>query len=208
VPTVLLDFDSTLIDGESLDEMLAELAPQRADEIAAVTREGMEGKIPFRESLDRRLAFASLARPQVELFAERAVSRLTPGMEELIGRLDAQLWIVSGALREVLLPTAAHLEIPAERVVGARVRWDERGHIVGVGDRVEKVELVRDLAPAWPRPRVAVGDGMSDYALLKAGCVDRFIAFTLHARRQSVVETGAPEARSVRELEYLLADLK
>jgi phosphoserine phosphatase len=208
VPTVLFDFDSTLIDGESLDEMLAQLAPNRADEIASVTREGMDGKIPFRESLDRRLAFASLARPQVELFAKRAVSRLTPGMPEFIARLDAQVWIVSGALREVLLPTAAHLNIPAERVIGARVRWDEQGRLDRVADRVEKVELVRDLAPDWPRPCVAVGDGMSDYALLEAGCVDRFIAFTLHARRRSVVETGAPEARSVRELEYLLADLK
>jgi D-3-phosphoglycerate dehydrogenase len=208
VPTFLFDFDSTLIDGESLDEILAQVAPLRADEIASITREGMEGTISFRESLGRRLAIGSLLRSHAEAFGQGAVSRLTAGMGELIGRLRADVWIVSGALREVLLPTAKHLGIPAERVFGTRVRWDGEGRLVGLGDRVEKVELVRDLASDWPRPRVAVGDGMSDYSLFEQGCVDHFIAFTLHARRQSVVETGAPEARTVRELEYLLADFK
>ena len=46
-----------------------------------------------------------------------------------------------------------------------------------------------------------------DHALLENGMVDHFVAFVGHARRESVAATGAPEARTVDELEYLLAGL-
>ena len=49
-----------------------------------------------------------------------------------------------------------------------------------------------------------VGDGMSDHAVHAQGLVDHFIVFTAHVRREPVVATGAPEARDVAELEYLL----
>ena len=48
---------------------------------------------------------------------------------------------------------------------------------------------------------------MSDYALKEAGIVDHFVAFTGIARRAPVVATGAPEAASVDELEYVLRGL-
>ena len=48
---------------------------------------------------------------------------------------------------------------------------------------------------------------MSDHALLAAGLVDHFVAYTEHVRRAAVVATGCPEARSVIELEYALAQL-
>ena len=59
--TLILDFDSTIIKGESLD-LLAEtvfenrLEPNfKLQEIKKLTDEGMEGRISFQESLNRRL---------------------------------------------------------------------------------------------------------------------------------------------------------
>ena len=79
---VLFDFDSTLIDCESLDEILADLLvdrPAEAARVRAITDEGMEGRISYCESLRRRLAIAQPARGQVEAFGERAVRHVTPG---------------------------------------------------------------------------------------------------------------------------------
>jgi len=203
---VLFDFDSTLIDCESLDEILADLLVERPAEAArvrAITDEGMEGRISYCDSLRRRLAIAQPTRGQVEAFGERAVRHATPGMKELIERLDGESWIVSGGLTEALLPVARHLGIKPQRVLGTDLRWAPDGSLAGIVC-LEKPERVARAAGNWGRPRVSVGDGMSDYALYENGIVDHFLAFTLHQRRAAVVATGCEEVRTVAELEYAL----
>ena len=210
MPTVCFDFDSTLIDRESLDEILA--IRLGADEEAAarvkeITDRGMEGEFSFRESMERRLAIAKPTRQDAEAFGEAAIGHLTPGMADLVRDLDAEVWIVSGGIEEALLPAARMLGIPAERVLGTVVEWGPDGGFARLLRCGPKAEAVGEVCGNWSRPRIAVGDGMSDYALLEAGCVDRFIAFTQHVRRRKVAATGAPAAADVSELKYLLEQL-
>lgn len=208
MPTVAFDFDSTLIPVESLDELLAEVLagkPEAAEEVRKITVAGMEGRVPFVDSIRRRLALARPSRAQVEAFGRRAADLLTPGLPEAIAGLRADVWIVSGALREALLPSAERLGVPPERIVSTRARWNGDGSMADLAEVAEKHEQLAPHAARWARPRVLVGDGMSDYAVHRAGLVEHFVAFTAHARRAPVVATGAPEARSVAELEYLLA---
>ncbi|MHC4959132.1 MAG: HAD-IB family phosphatase [Planctomycetota bacterium] len=206
---VLFDFDSTLIDCESLDEMLSELLQDRPDDAARVrefTDAGMEGRIPFGVALAERLAIAKPTLAQVTEFGTRAIGHLTPGIDEVVRGLGDSAWIVSGGLEDALLPVAGHLGIPRERVLGTEVAWAPDGTLASaIG--VEKPARVALAASDWPHPRVAIGDGMSDYALFERGVVDHFIAFTQHVRRDPVVATGAREARTVRELEYALRRL-
>jgi phosphoserine phosphatase len=208
LPTVAFDFDSTLIACESLDELLARaLAGRDADaaRVRAITNDGMEGRLSFRESIERRLAIARPARDAVEAFGVEATGLLTPGIAELVAGLAADVWIVSGAFREVLLPVAAHLGVPAARVLGTIARWSPSGALDGLVDCREKADLLDGCTDAWPRPRTMVGDGMSDHAVFARGLVDRFIAFTANVRRPAVVATGAPEARDAAALGYLLS---
>jgi HAD superfamily phosphoserine phosphatase-like hydrolase len=217
VATVLFDFDSTLIDCESLEAILEPALRARPDlraAIRAITDAGMEGRLPFAESLRRRLELAAPTLANVLAFAGTAHRRLTAGMEAVIAGLAARgadVWIVSGAVREALLPLGRRLGLPEGRILGARLRWNDDGSLLGVdeadGFGRSKVEGVRQLGPRWPAPRIGVGDGMSDYALLEAGLVDRFVAFTGVVRRAPVVATGAPEARNARELADLLDNL-
>ena len=54
----IIDFDSTFIKVESLDELLEISEPGnklKIDEVKKITNEGMEGKISFSESLSRRI---------------------------------------------------------------------------------------------------------------------------------------------------------
>jgi len=204
VSTVVFDFDSTLITRESLDDLIARVRPEAADEVSAITRAGMDGRIPFVESVRRRLAVARPTRAQAEAYGEEAVGLITPGMDGLLRDLDEAVWIVSGGLVEALLPVAAHLRVDATRVVGTRADWAPDGSLRGLLECGEKADLLRGRTGDWDRPRVMVGDGMSDYAVARDGLVDRFVAFTGNVRRAPVVATGAPEARTVAELRYLL----
>ncbi len=210
MPTVAFDFDSTLIDRESLDEILARALLERpldAERIRAITVEGMEGRIPFRESMERRLAIAKPRRRDVEGFGEEATRYLTPGLADLIRTLDADVWIVSGALVETLWPVADLLGVPHRRVLGTRARWSRGGELLSLVRCGTKEEAVRASPDPWTSPRVGVGDGMSDYALLEAGLLDHFIAFTAHVARAPLLATGVPNADSVERLRYLLAGL-
>lgn len=176
-------------------------------EIRAITNAGMAGEIDFRESMERRLAIAAPTLEEVLEFGRNALRYLVPAMADLVRGLDAECWIVSGGLREVLLETARSMGIPAKRVRGTQADWAEDGSLRGLLQCGPKFDAVRDVCRNWSRPRIGVGDGMSDYALFEAGAVDHFVAFTGIVRRDAVVATGAPEARSVDELEYVLGQL-
>jgi phosphoserine phosphatase len=217
MPTVILDFDSTLVACESLEEILRPRLAGRPDlvrEVHAVTERGMAGEIPFAESLGRRLAIAQPSLADVRRFAARAHRSLTPGMARLVADLHRRrvgVSIVSGALREAMLPLATRLRIPARRVHGVRARWGRDGRFLGLRSDdpfvIGKAEGVAKIAPSWSRPRIGVGDGATDLALARRGAVDRFVAFTENARRKAILVPGVPEARDVAALRRILEEL-
>jgi phosphoserine phosphatase len=217
VPTVVFDFDSTLVACESLEEILRPRLAGRPDlvrQIRAVTDAGMAGTIPFAESLRRRLAIAQPTRADVRRFAASAHRRLTPGMAPLVEELRRRrvgVSIVSGALREATLPLARRLGIPPRRVHGVRARWGRDRRFLGLvaGDpfAVAKWKGAARIAPTWSRPRIGVGDGATDLELFRRGAVDHFVAFTQHARRKAILVPGVPEARDVARLRRILEDL-
>jgi phosphoserine phosphatase len=217
VPTVSIDFDSTLVACESLEEILKPRLAGRPDlvrRIREITDLGMAGRIPFAESLARRLAIAEPTRADVRRFASSAHRFLTPGMAALVADLRARRvgvsW-VTGALREATLPLARRLGVPARRVHGVRARWGRDGRFLGLvsGDpfAVSKADGIARTAATWSRPRVGVGDGATDLELLRRGAVDRFVAFTQHARRRAVLVPGVREARDVPRLRRILEEI-
>jgi len=117
-------------------------------------------------------------------------------------------WIVSGGLREILLPTGARLGIPPERVQGVQLLWHDDGTFRGVNPAdpfsTSKVDGLRALATAPERPAIGVGDGATDRALLEAGLTDGFIVFTRHERRAAVLVHGDPEASDFGAVQQLV----
>lgn len=208
--TVIFDFDSTLIQKESLEEILAfQLRdnPEGMARIEAITREGMEGKIDFAQSLSRRLEIAAPTLADVQGFAAKNQDLWTPGLQTLIASLIDRgviVRIVSGGLRESILPFGAQVGIPPEQVHAVSLLWDADGRFAGIDPNdsfsQSKVKGVAPLIDAWPGPRVAVGDGMTDYHLKRDGFVDHFIAYTENVRRDAVVALGTPEAASASQL--------
>lgn len=215
--TVVFDFDSTLIDCESLEEILAQrlaARPELEHEIRAITALGMEGAISFADSLGRRLALAAPTLDDVIAFGHSAIQRLSPGVTELIGALRERgvaVKIISGGLREAILPVAQFLGLDSADVGAVALNFAADGRFLGIDPNdpfsISKSLGARALASDWSRPRIAVGDGMTDLRLQTDGIVDHFIAYTQWARRTAVLASGAPEAPDVATLTHLIQEL-
>ena len=211
---VLFDFDSTLITRESMEEFLApklQHDPRLAAKMQEITDLGMAGEIAFGESLQRRLALAEPTLEDVARFGQTALQLMTAGMPELVSALHRRgiaVFIVSGGMREAILPVAQALDIPPDRVHAVRLKWTESGQFGGIdpddGNSFSKLDATRAWIGHCSQPRVMVGDGMTDYQLYQEGLTTHFVAFTANIRRQAVVATGAPEAENVATLSRYL----
>jgi len=214
--TVIFDFDSTLINCESLERIISDKHPNPAilAQIKEIGSQGMSGTIPFLTSLEKRLSLVSVSQRDVQTFGSRAKDFLTPGFQELIHTLKANrvdVWIVSGAPCEAMLPLVHELDIPRDHILGVELTWKPDGEFGGIDASKpinrSKWESAQQVYKRWSAPIIAIGDGMTDYELYRHKLVDYFIVFTQHARRQAVLDLSVPEARSTAELSQILRSL-
>ncbi len=190
---VVFDCDSTLSTIEGIDE----LAGDRAEEIAALTARAMAGEVALEEVYGARLALLRPSRDAVARVAELYLARALPHAAELVAALralDKRVAVVSGGLREAVLPFARAIGVDADLVRAVPVRFDEAGAYAGFDDASPlarsggKPAVVADLvAPCRPGRAALVGDGVTD--LEAAREVERFVAFAGVADRPAV--TGA-----------------
>ena len=212
-PTFVFDFDSTLVDFETLDllaERVLEGAPGSAAtraEIARLTDQAMTGDLPFDEALRRRLALLPLTRAAAEALGREAVDRLTASVarnRDFFRDQADRIVIVSGGFREIIAPVAEHLGISPDRILCNDLVYDADDRVTGVDPANPlsreggKTEALTGLQ--LPGPVVMVGDGWTDAEVRLAGAADRFYAFTEVARRPRVVEAADAEVRSLDEL--------
>jgi phosphoserine phosphatase len=170
---IVLDADSTLLQGEVID-LLAEERGCGA-QVTEVTEAAMAGEIDFEEALRQRVRLlAGLDRSALDRVRESLL--LSPGARTLVRtlkRLGYETAVVSGGFTQVIGPLAAELGIDhlaanqLEMVDGVLT-----GGLVGpIVDRMGKADaLVRFAAAAGvPQSRtIAVGDGANDLDMLAA----------------------------------------
>lgn len=170
---LVADMDSTIIIGESLDE-LADHAGIR-DEIAAITERAMRGELDFEGALRERVGrLAGL--PTTALDTVVAGLRITPGAAELVTTMrthGAYCVLVSGGFKPVTASVRDRLGFHEDR---ANTLETQHGTLTGrVGEpilgREAKLETLRDLSRARSialTGTAAVGDGANDLAMLGA----------------------------------------
>ncbi len=173
VRLIVMDVDSTLIQGEVI-EMLAAHAGHEA-EVAEVTEAAMRGELDFEASLRQRVRLlAGLDAGALDRVYDDIV--VTPGartMVRTLRRLGYRFAIVSGGFSQVTDRLAADLGIDFARanaleIVDGRIT----GEIVGdVVDRAGKARALREFAAEAGVPiaaTIAVGDGANDLDMLNA----------------------------------------
>lgn len=178
--TVVFDCDSTLSGIEGIEL----LAGSHQEEIARLTRAAMNGEVPLEEVYGQRLEIIRPSRDQVEELAVRYWERRVPGVESVIEQLRADgvaVRIVSGGIRQAVVPFARRLGVAGEAVAAVELRFDPSGSYAGfdpasplarAGGKRRVLEAWRDTLPA---PVMLVGDGATDLEARPA--VDQFVAF-------------------------------
>jgi phosphoserine phosphatase len=103
---------------------------------------------------------------------------------------DVEVVLVSGGLREAILPLASELGVGSENVHAVSVFFDEKGGYAGFDDaslltrQSGKRTIVGQMD--LKGPILAVGDGMTDCEIRPV--VDSFAAFTGFTRRDPVIQ--------------------
>jgi phosphoserine phosphatase len=191
--SVVLDVDSTLSGIEGIDWLAALRGAEIKAWSAALTERAMEGMLPIEAVYGERMRAIRPALAEVVQLGRVYVERMAPGAREALTELRARgidLVMVSGGLREAILPLAKELGVDEQRVHAVSVFFDEKGNYAGFDERSlltrqdGKRTTVRDLGLRGPI--LAVGDGMTDCEIKQV--VESFAAFTGFMRREPVVQ--------------------
>jgi len=200
---VCFDMDSTLIEGEVIDE-LARVAGV-GEQVASITERAMRGELDFKQSFRERVGL--LAGLPAERIAD-VIDRLpiTEGAERLIGnlqRLGYRTAILSGGFTffgEYLQEKLGIDYVYANKldIVDGKLSGNVSGDII---DGVRKAELLAELANKERislEQVIAVGDGANDLPMLSAAGLG--IAF----RAKPIVQQRAEHSISTLGLDGIL----
>ena len=200
---VVMDVDSTLVQGEAIDLLAARAGC--AVKVAEITAAAMRGELDFATALRERVAL--LAGLDASVIDEvRAELRLAPGARTLIRtlrRLGYKCGIVSGGFTQFTGPLAADLGLDYTaantlEIEGGTLTGQVTGAII---DRAGKAAALRDFAAQAGVPldqTVAVGDGANDLDMIAAAGLG--IAFNA----KPAVRDAADASVSVPHLDAIL----
>jgi phosphoserine phosphatase len=207
--TVVLDVDSTVSGMEGIDWLASLREPDVARRIAEMTADAMAGRRKLGDVYAARLDMVRPTRAEVEHLAEAYIAAVAPGAAEVVRHLivaGVRVLLVTGGMREAVLPLAANLGVPEHDVHAVPLEYDPDGAYVRFDpDALTAAEqgkrlLMERLAPT--PPVLAVGDGITDAELKPA--VDAFAAYVGFVRREETVERADFVLESFADLEDLV----
>ena len=191
--SVILDVDSTLSGVEGID-WLAALRGREIEEWSAdLTARAMAGALPIEAVYGERMKTVKPTLSEIhelsKIYLDRVAANARETLEEF-RKYGVEAIMVSGGLRESILPLASHLGVPEARVYAVSVFFGTDGEYAGFeetspftrqnGKRTAVSHM--DLKG----PVLAVGDGVTDSEIKPV--VDSFAAFTGFTKRAAVIE--------------------
>ncbi|HEY6074299.1 MAG TPA: HAD-IB family phosphatase [Gemmatimonadaceae bacterium] len=209
--TVIFDVDSTLSGIEGIDWLAAQRGPEIAAWSAGLTERAMQGEIPIEAVYSERMRMVKPTLPEIQRLGEVYIERIAAGAAEAIAALrgaGVESVMVSGGLRQAMLPLARELGVTEENVYAVSVFFDQDGGYAGFDDaslltrQSGKRTLVGQMN--LKGPILAVGDGMTDLEIKSV--VQGFAAFTGFTRREVVIEQADYVVENFDQLRTLILE--
>ena len=212
----IIDFDSTFVKTESLEEFASVVLEKRKDKeevlkkIQNITKQGMEGTITFEKSLFERMQLLTGTKyhiKQTVKILQKKISASVKRNKSFFKKYRNQIYIISGGFKELIEPVIKTYGIPADHVYANTFIVDAKGHITGydqknnLAQRNGKVKAVQSLH--LQGDIYVIGDGYTDFQIKQMGTAKHFIAFTENVKREIVVEKADKEAGSFDEFLYV-----
>ena len=213
---LIVDFDSTFVQVETLDELAAIALAEHPEservieKIRTITAQGMDGKISLAESLAERLKLLSANKKHIEQLVNSLADKVSPSFKRngvFLEQFADSIYIVSSGFKEYILPIVSKFGIKEDHVFANTFTYDEAGNINGLDasnplcQDQGKVRVVNSLnleGSVW-----AVGDGITDYEIRAAGAADIFYAFTENVERASVTAKADVVIKNFDEFLYM-----
>ena len=210
--TLILDFDSTIIKGESFD-LLAETVFEdcsesnlKFQEIKKLTDDGMEGKISFQQSLYKRLRILELDQLHLNKSIKLVTKLISPSFKENIDwlkRYRDNILIFSGGFKDMIKPVAIKLGLKKENIYANELIF-KNGKFNGVNEKSAlsrsggKLNQAKQLG--LDKNLIVVGDGITDWEIKKLGYQVTFFAYTENVSRKNVVKKADFKANNFDEV--------
>jgi len=200
---LIIDFDSTFVTVESLDELAHIVlkdnpeSAQRLEMIKAITRAGMEGSIPFDESLSKRLKLLNINQKDIHAATIVLAKKVTPSFKrnkQFLMENSQNILIISGGFYEMIIPIVSEYGILEDQVFANKFVYKGTSRIAHVDSQNimaqsgEKVAQANALGLAGEIH--VIGDGYTDYQIKSEGPAKKFFAFIENIRRNSVCEVA------------------
>lgn len=212
----IIDFDSTFISIEALDELFRISLKNNPDKevlitkFEEITKKSMEGKISFSESLSKRIKLLNANRSHIETLAKKLSSKVSDSVKRnksFFKKSGENIYIISGGFKEIIYPIVSKYNIPEKNVFANTLTYDKNGNISGydksnlLSQNSGKIKLLKKLG--LKGELYVIGDGYTDYELKEAGIAHKFFAFTENVEREIVSAKADHVTPSMDEFLYL-----
>jgi len=185
---ICFDCDSTLSKIEGIDELARRVG--KGEKMSKLTDLAMNGIVPLEAVYARRLSAIRPDQYSINWLADLYIAEIVEGVKDVFATLLAQdkaVHIISGGLRQAILPLANFLGLPESHVHAVDIYFNEDGSYLNydlnsplakTGGKAVVVGMLKGQGSL-----VMVGDGKTDmeakeagaYVLGFGGVVDRAI---------------------------------
>ena len=209
--SVVLDVDSTLSGIEGIDWLAALRGPEMQAWSSSLTEKAMKGELPIEAVYAERMKAVRPSADEIEALGREYVKRMAPGAKETLAELrrnQIALVMVSGGLREAIIPLARELGVGEGSLHAVSVFFDQSGDYAGFehtslltqqdGKRITVQKM------GLRTPSLAVGDGMTDCEMKPV--VTNFVAYTGFTSRPPVVQRADFVVESFDQLRNLILE--
>lgn len=195
----IIDYDSTFIKVESLDE-LSKISNGDDEtinnKISEITNLGMEGKISFSDSLRKRIELIECNKEDIVKTVEILEKKVSDSFKNNISFLKnnaENILIVSSGFHELIEPIVIQYGIKKENIFANKFLYDN-DKVIGYDKKNPlsksqgKVNILKKLKLKGEVH--VIGDGYTDYEIKKEGLANYFYLFIENIKRESVVKSA------------------
>jgi D-3-phosphoglycerate dehydrogenase / 2-oxoglutarate reductase len=212
----IIDFDSTFISVESLDVLIEtslQNHPEKKSRLAAfssITQQGMDGLLPFADSLQQRLQLLTATKADVNATVQKLkglVSKSFARNQSAILALAPNVYIISGGFKEMIAPVVTAYGISEDHILANEFVYNEDSQIVGIQSNnllSQNDGKSKALAALNLKGDIhAVGDGYTDMMLKQSGLANQFYLYTENVTRPTLTAAADYVVHSLDEFLYI-----